>query len=179
MNRWPDKSPGPPVALQMADLRNPEILFALNNAAVPDVNHIDRRKADWLLVHSALARVASLDGRPAGVVVVLADTAGLDSEYFRWFTERYESFLYIDRVIVAAGARRRGVATRLYLEVDDLAQAGRQAIASEAYCEPPNVASLSLHRKMGYLEIGQQVSMSEGRTVAKFMKFGDRARPGR
>ncbi len=160
----------------MDDLRDPVILHELNNAAVPDVNRIDQPKADWLLTHSMLARMAILDGHVAGVIVVLGEESNLDSDYFRWFTERYENFVYVDRVIVAERARRRGVATRLYLEVDALAQKHRLAIASDVYSKPPNIPSLHLHEKAGYREVGQQFSDAEGKTVSKLMKFGDRAR---
>ena len=162
--------------LQTDELRSPDTLRDLNNAAIPDVNRIDHRKADWLIAHSSLARVATLDGQAAGVIIVLHDYAHLDSDYFRWFTQRYENFLYIDRVIVAATARRRGVATKLYLEVDALALSTSRAIASEVYCEPPNIASLRFHQKMGYREIGRQFSPAESKTVSKLMKFADHAK---
>ena len=158
------------------DLRDPVVLRELNNAAVPDVNRIDERKADWLLTHSALARMAIVDGHAAAVIVVLGDASNLESDYFRWFTERYENFLYIDRVIVAEKARRRGVATRLYREVDALARRSRMAIASDVYSQPPNMPSLNFHEKMGYREVGQQFSNSEGKTVSKLMKFAGHAR---
>jgi predicted GNAT superfamily acetyltransferase len=167
------------VTSRIDDLRDPGILRELNNAAAPDVNQIDERKADWLLTHSALARMAIVDGHAAGVIVVLGDASNLESDYFRWFTDRYENFLYIDRVIVAETVRRCGLATRLYREVDELARSSRMAIASEVYSQPPNIPSLNFHRKMGYREVGQQFSNSEGKMVSKLMKFGGRARPRR
>jgi hypothetical protein len=160
------------VDIHIADLRDPGTLLELNNAAVPDVNQLDARKADWLLDHSVLARVAVVNGSAAGLVVVLPDTVALDSDYLGWFQERYQGFLYIDRVIVTPETRHHGIATRLYREVDDLALAREQAIASDAYCQPPNVASLAFHQKMGYLEVGRQFSASEGKTVCKLMKRG-------
>src|SRR5262245_50899334 len=110
------------------DLRDHAILRTLNNAAVPDVNALDNCKAAWLTTHAELARVAAIDGQPAGVIIVLSETAELASEYFTWFTERYENFVYVDRVIVAAAARRHGIATALYREVDRIATEGGLAI---------------------------------------------------
>lgn len=165
------------MTIEIRHLDDPDILVEINNAAVPDVNRLDRRKAEWLLEHSALAKVAIVDQQAVGVIVVLDDTAGLDSEYFRWFTERYQNFIYIDRVIVTESARRHGVSTRLYRAVDELARDRRQAIASEVYCEPPNLPSLSFHEKMGYQPIGRQFCAAEAKSVAKLMKFGDYARP--
>src|SRR5262245_30066656 len=104
--------------IQIDDLRDAAILQELNNAAVPDVNHLDDRKAAWLVSHAVLARVAAIEGAPAGVIIVLSDAADLASEYFTWFTAQYENFVYVDRVIVTAAARQHGVATTLYREVD-------------------------------------------------------------
>jgi len=163
------------VNLQIVGLKNTEVLVQMNNSAVPDVNRIDDRRARWLIAHSRLAREASLDGRAAGVIVVLDDTAALPGEYFKWFTTRYRNFLYIDRVIVAAWARRRGVATRLYQEVDRIAQKHGLAVACEVYCDPANIASLTFHAKMGYREIGRQLSVAEGKTVSKLMKYIEKA----
>jgi len=78
-------------------------------------------------------------------------------------------------VIVAAWARRRGVATQLYREVDRLANEHNLAVASEVYCDPPNAPSLTFHAKMGYVEIGQQLSRAEGKTVSKLMKYREKA----
>jgi uncharacterized protein len=163
------------VNLHIATLDAAAVLAEMNNSAVPDVNRIDDRKARWLIAHARLAASATLDDRAAGVIVVLDDTAALPSEYFQWFTARYRNFLYIDRVIVAAWARRRGVATQLYREVDRLANEHNLAVASEVYCDPPNAPSLTFHAKMGYVEIGQQLSRAEGKTVSKLMKYREKA----
>jgi predicted GNAT superfamily acetyltransferase len=163
------------VNLHIATLDDAGVLATMNNSAVPDVNRIDDRKARWLIAHARLSASAALDGRAAGVIVVLDDTAALSSEYFQWFTARYRNFLYIDRVIVAAWARRQGVATRLYREVDRLANEHHLAVASEVYCDPPNAPSLAFHAKMGYMEIGQQLSLAEGKTVAKLIKYREKA----
>ncbi len=165
------------MSLEIYPLTEPAILAEINNAAVPDVNELTLARAGWLVENAAFARLARLDGRLAGVIVALDETSGYDSDYFRWFTAHYRNFLYVDRVIVAAWARGRGVAALFYRHLEELAEARDQAIASEVYSEPPNVPSLNFHRKMGYAEVGQQFSHSEGKTVAKLIKFPERARP--
>jgi predicted GNAT superfamily acetyltransferase len=165
------------VRLEITSLGNPEILIEINNAAIPDVNALDATKAQWLVDNSITSWLATLDGRAAGVLVLLSDTCRLESDYYRWFTERYENFLYIDRVIVATWARGRGVAKELYREVERVAGEGGYAIATEVYSNPPNVVSLKFHRTMGYCEVGTQYSTGEGKTVAKLMKYVERTKP--
>lgn len=53
---------------------------------------------------------------------------------------RYSNFIYIERVIVSAGARRLGLAAELYRRVEQVAGEKELAIATEVYSEPPNIA---------------------------------------
>jgi len=164
------------MSLKIAPLEDANLLLEINNAAVPDVNMLTEAKAGWLVDHVVTPGLALLDEKPAGLVVVLSDQCSYDSDYYRWFTERYENFLYIDRVIVAASARGQGVARQLYQEIDRIAQERKLAVVADVYSDPPNVPSLALHRAMGFEEVGSQEFPAIGKIAAKFMKFGEYAR---
>ena len=164
------------MALEIIALDHPNTLLEINNAAVPDVGALTTAKAQWLSEHVMLPGLAILDDQPAGVVIVLSDSCGYASDYYRWFTDRYENFLYIDRVIVAEWARGRGVAKQLYQAVDRLAQASNAAIVADVYSDPPNTRSLNLHRTMGFLEVGTQYFPAINKTAAKLMKYGEQAK---
>lgn len=162
--------------IQIQSLTKPEVLQEINNEAVPDVNPLDLAKARWLVSHAALASMAIVNGQVAAAIVILSESAEFDSDYFRWFSERYSNFIYIERVIVSAWARRLGLAAELYRRVEEVAGEKGLAIATEVYSEPPNIASLKFHAKMGFEEIGNQFSELEQKTVVKLMKYPDRAR---
>jgi predicted GNAT superfamily acetyltransferase len=72
-------------------------------------------------------------------------------------TRRAGDFIYIDRVVTAAGARGRGLATDLY---EDLATAARAehipALLCEAYLT--NETSLRFHQNRGFREFGRMES---------------------
>jgi predicted GNAT superfamily acetyltransferase len=163
--------------LEISALDNPYALLEFNNAAVPDIGELTISKAQWLVDHAALPGLATLDGRPAGMVVVLSDTAGYDSDFYRWFTERYDNFLYIDRIIVANWARGQGVAKHLYQTIEQAAQDKKMAVVADVYSEPPNVASLHLHLTRGFQSIGAQYFPDRNKTAAKFMKYVEQAKP--
>jgi len=163
------------MSLEITPLENPTLFMEINNAAVPDVNFLDEARAGWLVSHSFFPRLATLDGQVAGVLIALSETAGFDSDYYRWYVARYKNFVYIDRVVVAAWARGLGVATALYQHLEQMAEEKGLAIAAEVYSDPPNVPSLNFHRKLGYQEVGTQFCEAEGKTVCKFMKYVERA----
>lgn len=162
------------MGLEITTLDSHEILLQINNAAVPDVGLLNGVKAQWLTLHVLMPGLAVVDGEPAGVVVVLSDRCGYPSDYYRWFTSRYINFVYIDRIVVADWARGRGVAQALYTAVDQLADELDVAIVSDVYSEPPNTASLNLHRKMGFEVVGTQFFPAINKTTAKLMKYKER-----
>jgi predicted GNAT superfamily acetyltransferase len=160
--------------VEIGPIENSGVVMEINNSAIPDVNELSADKARWLVENSLMARLIKIDGRPAGVIIVLDEQASLDSDYYRWFVERYRNFVYIDRVIVSEQARGLGLATKLYWEVEKVAQETGRAIAADVYCEPANAPSLTFHQKLGYQEVGQQFCQQEGKTVAKLMKYPER-----
>ncbi|MFS8120698.1 MAG: GNAT family N-acetyltransferase [Microcoleus sp.] len=165
------------MSLEIIPLDNATTLLEINNAAVPDVGVLTAVKARWLAEQVVMPGLAVLDGRQAGVVVVLSDNCGYASDYYRWFTDRYQDFLYIDRIVVADWTRGRGVAQALYQEIDRLAQERRLAIAADVYSEPPNTPSLNFHRKVGFQEVGSQYFPAINKTAAKFMKYAEWVKP--
>lgn len=61
----------------------------------------------------------------------------------------YDSFLYLDRIAVAAGARRQRLGTMLYDAIEDSArELGRMVL--DVNVEPPNEPSLAFHAARGY-----------------------------
>jgi predicted GNAT superfamily acetyltransferase len=149
------------------DLTDPGLLCEINNAGLPWVNLIDAAKAAWLIAHAARARLACLNGRPAGVIVVLAETTPLESEYLDWFKQRYHNYIYIDRVSVAPWARGQGVARALFADVAAFADQHGLTIVSELYSDPLNVPSYQLHTAMGFVQVGEQFCQRDGKWVIK------------
>jgi predicted GNAT superfamily acetyltransferase len=130
-------------------------IVAINDAAVPQVNALEPTYFAWLVANAALFRVAVDAEGVAGFHLCLP--AGVDywSENYRWFTARYDSFLYLDRVVVAERVRGKGVGTALY---DDLHAwcAGRYPrVTLEVNLRPPNPGSMRFHERLGYRRVGE------------------------
>lgn len=164
------------MSLEITFLNNLDTLLEINNAAVPDVGQLSISKARWLISRLLMPGLAVLDGKEAGIIVVLSDRCEYDSDYYRWFTERYQDFLYVDRIVVASWARGRGVAQALYQKADELSQELNVAIAADVYVEPPNTPSLNFHQKMGFVEVGRQHFPAINKTAAKLMKYEELAK---
>lgn len=146
-------------------------LLAMNNAAVPDVNRLDEAELARLADLSAVATVVVLDGKPHGIMLALRSGQPYDGLNYRWFTERYEDFLYVDRVIVAPDKRGAGLGRMLYAEVFDHAAAhGVARVTCEVNLEPPNPGSLRFHTRLGFAQVGEQYTEKGTKRVALLAK---------
>ncbi|PPF77928.1 GNAT family N-acetyltransferase [Subtercola sp. Z020] len=151
------------MTVRTRDIRPDDLpaLLALNNAAVPAVNALDAEALAAIVAQSRVAIVVEADADdaadPLGFVLALAPGADYDSENYRWFQARSADFLYVDRIVIGAGWRSRGLGPVLYEVVLQVARADARAeVFCEVNLEPPNPGSLAFHRRLGFEEVGRQ-----------------------
>ncbi len=110
-------------------------------------------------------------GRAEAFLLAFDQRADYRSRNFIWFRERFEAFVYVDRVAVAAEARGRGHARRLYADLlRHAAAAGHTRIACEVNIHPPNPASDALHASLGFSEVGRGVLQDGARRVSYLLR---------
>lgn len=149
-----------------------ERLFELNEAAVPHVNSLPIDSLRALVAMAASARVVCDDhGRVLGAIVAFAPGAAYGSANYRWFSERFAKFVYIDRVIVAQEARGGGLATHLYRDLETFARdRGVPRIVCEVNLRPANEESLRFHANRGFREVGRQETEGGAKLVSLLEK---------
>lgn len=160
----PDRSRPRPARLCCVELRayRPDDLLtvhAINEAEVPAVGTETPAALAHIADVSTIALVAEVGGEIAGFCLVLAPGADYDSMNYRWFSERYDDFVYLDRVAIAPAFQRRGVGRAMYAEVERLARErhpGATHFTLEVNLRPRNDISLAFHRELGFGEVGQQ-----------------------
>ena len=147
----------------------PEILH-LNEQALPQVSPVDLVKLGWFTQVAPYFRVAEAQNKVAGFLIAIAEDCAYPSQYFQWFCERYNRFLYIDRIIVTDWARGNRVAWRLYEDVEQFAVSHAYPLTADVYCQPPNEISLKFHEKYGFEVVGTQSVENGTKAVTKFLK---------
>ena len=98
-------------------------ILALNDAAVHYTSPMDLARLQMLHAQAAYHRVAETSGRIAAFLLALRERAAYDSPNYLWFQRSYSRFLYVDRIVVDAGARGAGLGIQLYEDL--FAFAGR------------------------------------------------------
>ncbi len=146
-------------------------ILVLNESNVPHVNSIDHGELKSLGEQSTAFIKVVEEGKLAGLVIALAPGQAYQSMNYRWFSENFERFLYIDRIMVSPDFRRRGVATMIY---DELARVCRKADLQRLTCEvniqPPNPGSLALHDRIGFVQADTQKTDGGNKEVSLLVK---------
>jgi len=129
--------------------------LALNNGAVPAVSTTDEAAMQSLVDMSLLSLVAEHDGLVTGFCINFGPGANYRSVNYRWFSDRYDDFAYLDRVVVSPDARNLGIGAALYTAVEE-GIAGTSWMLCEVNLRPRNDGSLRFHQRLGFVEVGQQ-----------------------
>ena len=136
-------------------------VHAINEAAYPAVG-AETAEALAHIAHESLIAIVAEDvetGAIAGFCLVLAPGADYDSMNYLWFGERYDDFVYLDRVAISPDFQRRGLGRDLYAEVERLTAERRptaEHFTLEVNLRPRNDQSLAFHGELGFDEVGQQ-----------------------
>ena len=143
-------------------------LLALNTAHEVELSPLTAPRLRQLV---AAAFAAWRIGEAEAFLIAFDQNADYDSANFVWFRERYARFVYVDRVAVAAEARGRGHARRLYERLFDLArEAGHDIIVCEVNSSPPNPGSDAFHRALGFMEVGSGPVAGTAKTVRYLLR---------
>ena len=145
----------------------PAALLALNNDFAAELSVLDSGKARHLVRHAFMARAIG----DQALLIAFDQDAPYDNHNFRWFKERFDRFVYIDRVVVTAKHQGGGWARLLYESLFERArERGHGRVTCEINVDPPNPRSEAFHTGLGFETVGQAILPSVGKTVRYFCK---------
>jgi len=143
------------------------VMLSLNNAHAKETSELDDASLTALLEMAFYAR--GIDRGATAFLIALDHNASYANPNFKWFKASRESFVYIDRIIVASSARGMGIAKFLYGDLFAAAkQAGHDRVVCEVNIEPPNLVSEAFHAALGFRPVGQAAIHNGTKTVRYF-----------
>ncbi len=141
-------------------------LLALNTAHARSLSWLEPERLCHLV---AAAFFAGRVGEADGLLIAFDQDADYDSPNFLWFQAHFPRFVYVDRVVVAAEARGRGIAKNLYLKLFSQAvHAGHDKIVCEINVNPPNPDSDAFHAALGFTQVGSGL-IHGGQKMVRYM----------
>lgn len=142
--------------MRVRDLTSDDLVIAhsINQENVPAVGHesFDDFAEIFRVCNIALALEDA--GVVRGFCFVLPPGTTYDSPNYLFFADRFDDFVYLDRVAITAGHQGRGGGVLLYREVERRAAAPWFTL--EVNVVPPNEGSLRFHRREGFAEVAQE-----------------------
>ena len=151
------------LSIGSSDIEVQTRLLALNNAHQVETSYLS--EADWTRLIGGAFAALTIKSADA-LLIAFDEVASYDSPNFVWFQQRYDRFVYVDRVIVAPSARGKGIARRFYEHLAVLAgRAGHTRITCEVNTDPPNPGSDAFHAALGFEEVGDAVLTERGKAV--------------
>ena len=144
-------------------VRNIEItdvarVLEINNANTPGVSALTLSELETDITNClhALA-IDNEHGEVCAFCITFAPDAPDAGANHRWFADRFESFVYLDRIAIDPTYQNLGLGVLLYQSVEQqmIASAQHSLLCCEVNLEPPNPGSLRFHHRIGFTEVGQ------------------------
>lgn len=100
------------------------------------------------------------------------DAAYPEHENMQWLSQKFDTFFYIDRIIVDENAIGRGYGRLLYADIEKYARAcGYPRLTCEVNTLPDNPSSHQFHEYMGFRPCGEQTSKPGVKAVRYYEKL--------
>ncbi len=157
-----------PLTAQPAAVR--EALLALNNANARETSYLT--PGGWDALVAATFSATCVGSR--AFLTALDQDADYEGQNFNWFRDRYERFVYIDRIVVDGRLRGQGVGRLLYEDLfRRMREADQELVGCEVNLSPPNPASDAFHLRLGFVEMGRATLKGQVKSVCYFVKSLD------
>ena len=128
--------------------------WQINEQGLPGTGQVTQEEMADLLSLCELP-LGVFDGdEMLGFVLCLAPRTRYASRNYAWFNERYQEFLYVDRIAIAVEHRGRGIGSLLYKRVIEHAESLQFPVTAEVNLTPPNPGSIRFHERHSFTEVG-------------------------
>lgn len=130
-------------------------MWVINEQGLPGTGQVSKQQMAALLNLSALSLGVFRDQELLGFVICLPPGTSYGSLNYAWFNQRFETFMYVDRIAVAQHQRDQGIGSMLYDEV--IARSDEQGVpvAAEVNSRPPNPGSVRFHERFRFKQVGE------------------------
>ncbi len=153
-------------ALRAQEISPTSQLLALNNAHATELSFLESDEMQAMIGEACVA-LCTDDG--SAFLLAFDQAADYSSPNFLWFRERFDRFVYVDRICVAPEQRGRGIARCFYEAVFEHARtSGAGRVVCEVNEDPPNPASDAFHAALGFKEVGSASLGDRGKRVRYF-----------
>tara|TARA_Y100000816_G_scaffold180379_1_gene130508 strand:+ start:185 stop:679 length:495 start_codon:yes stop_codon:yes gene_type:complete len=133
-------------------------ILSLNQKAMPAVSFMDEKSLNYFYSVSEYLKLIKCgkENKIYGFLIGLTDKLDYESENYLWFSKRYSSFMYVDRIVIQSDSLGLGFGTMLYNDLINYSKGKFKNIICEYNVKPMNLISKNFHKKFGFKRVGKQ-----------------------
>ena len=145
-------------------------IIKINEAAIPAVNSVTESEFEWFFEHALYFKKVLNFDKIIGFLLVLPAKLNYKSLNYQWFSNHYNNFAYIDRIVIIQSYKNNGIGTSLYLDLEQSLDQTIPLIGCEFNLKPANKESKNFHLKLNYENVGTQFTENNRKQVSLMIK---------
>ena len=103
-------------------------------------------------------RTLKVENKIAGFLIALSPGKDYSSLNYKWFEKTYNSFMYVDRIVIDTNYHRNGLGTSFYNDLETFSIGKSSRITCEVNIRPKNEGSMVFHENYGFEQVGTQTT---------------------
>ena len=143
-----------------------DFIFNLNQNNMPALSILSNDLFLKFLNISDYFKIIKYDEEPVGFLIALLPNKPYESINYQWFNNYYNSFIYVDRIVVSNSNQNKGIGSYFYNDIKSKYINKVGHLACEVNIKPLNQQSINFHKKFGFKEVGQQFSEENKKLVS-------------
>ena len=155
--------------IKTVDKSDFDFILSLNQKNLPEVSSTDLVGMSYFLKISSYFKIILHNNQPVGFCIGLKPGKDYFSENYIWINKRYNSFIYVDRIVIDEKYRNIGIGSYFYTHLVKTYYGKVENIICEVNILPHNKPSVNFHKKYGFKEIGQKDTENGKKRVSYMM----------
>jgi len=145
-------------------------ILKMNQEALPAVSSVSIEDMEHFLYIVDYFRTLKVENKIAGFLIALSPGKEYSSLNYKWFEKTYDSFMYVDRIVIDTNYHRNGLGTSFYNDLETFSIKKSSRITCEVNIRPKNEGSMVFHENYGFEQVGTQTT-EEGKKEVSLMSY--------
>ena len=133
-------------------------ILTLNESFLPAVSSVDINQMSRFLRFADYFKSVLINNKISGFLIAIQPGKKYDSLNYKWFEKKFESFIYVDRIVIGSEFQGLGIGKAFYDDLQSYASKKTSTITCEVNIKPSNEGSMIFHQKYGFKKVGTQIT---------------------
>ena len=146
------------------------LIVKMNQEALPAVSSVNINDMNHFLTIVDYFRSLKIEEKLVGFLIALTPGKKYYSVNYKWFEKRFDSFMYVDRIVIDPSYQGNGLGKAFYNDLADFSNNKTDRITCEVNIRPKNEGSMIFHEKYGFVQVGTQTT-ENGKKEVSLMEY--------